>query len=69
MDNTNVFKALAKGILFGFIFFFLFVLMSFLFGAFAPSTAAAYSFLSNPLDMGILGFFVGLGIEVYPALL
>jgi len=69
-DNTPVFKALAKGVLFGFVFFFLFVLMSFLFGSLVPTstTTTAYTFLTSPLDMGILGFFIGLGIEVYPVL-
>jgi hypothetical protein len=29
---------------------------------------SAYAFLTTPAYMGLFGFFVGLGLEVYPSL-
>ena len=68
-DNRNLFKALLKGIFVGFILFFVFVLMAFLFAALgASSSSLAGAFLSSPIDMGILGFFIGIGLETYKEL-
>jgi len=69
-DNRNLFKAFLKGIFVGFILFFIFVLIAFLFGSLIPASSssippAAAQFLSSPLDMGILGFFIGIGLETY----
>ena len=68
-DNRNLFRALLRGIFVGFILFFVFVLMAFLFGALVPvsssSSVPAVGFLTSPLDMGILGFFIGVGLETY----
>jgi hypothetical protein len=65
VNNHPLFKAVLKGIFVGFVLFFIFAIMATLFASFGST----YAFLTSIPDMGLLGFFIGVGIEVYPALL
>jgi len=63
-NNHNIFRALIKGVLIGFPIALLFVIASALLLSFGLNTP----FLTSPADMGLLGMFVGIGLEIYPLL-
>ena len=63
-NNHNLFRALIKGVLIGFAVSLLFVLAATLLSAMGLSN----TFLTSGAYMGLFGFFVGLGLEVYPVL-
>ena len=63
-NHHNLFRALIKGVLIGFAVALLFVIAS----ALLAGMGLSNSFLTNDAYMGLFGFFVGLGLEVYPVL-
>jgi len=63
-NHHNLFRALIKGVLIGFAVALLFVIAAALLGTMGLTTI----FLTSPADMGLFGFFIGLGLEVYPVL-
>jgi hypothetical protein len=68
-NHHNLFRGLIKGVLVGFAVALLFVIAAALLSAMGLSAeGTAYAFLTTPAYMGLFGFFVGLGLEVYPIL-
>jgi hypothetical protein len=63
-NNHPLFKALVKGVFVGFILAFVFAIMASLF----VSLGSTYAFLTSTPDMALFGFFIGVGLEVYPEL-
>jgi len=63
-NHHNVFRAIIKGVFFGFIIALLFIIAS----ALLAGMGLTNTFLTNEAYMGLLGFFVGLGMETYPTL-
>ncbi|MEM3489822.1 MAG: hypothetical protein QXO75_09260 [Nitrososphaerota archaeon] len=63
-NGHNVIKSLGKGIFVGIALVLPFAIAGALLGAMGLS----YPFITNPGDMGLIGFFVGLGYEIYPIL-
>ncbi|MEM3871776.1 MAG: hypothetical protein QXE05_04445 [Nitrososphaeria archaeon] len=63
-NGHNIIKALGKGVFLGIALVLPFAIAGALLGA----MGLTYPFLTNIGDMGLLGFFVGLGYEIYPVL-
>jgi inner membrane protein involved in colicin E2 resistance len=65
VNNHPLFRALLKGVFVGFALAFVFVLLAALFTA----LGSTFAFLTSTPYMALFGFFIGVGLEVYPALL
>ncbi|MEM3431633.1 MAG: hypothetical protein QXM43_05415 [Desulfurococcaceae archaeon] len=63
-NGHNVIKAFGKGIFLGIALVLPFAIAGALLGA----MGLTYPFITNVGDMGLLGFFIGLGLEIYPVL-
>ncbi|MEM4067700.1 MAG: hypothetical protein QXV17_12665 [Candidatus Micrarchaeaceae archaeon] len=63
-NGHNVIKAFGKGVFVGIILVLPFAVA----GALLNAMGIPYPFITNVGDMGLLGFFVGLGYEVYPVI-
>ncbi|MEM3860698.1 MAG: hypothetical protein QW478_15110 [Candidatus Micrarchaeaceae archaeon] len=64
-NGHNIIKALGKGIFLGIALVLPFAVS----GALLSAMGITYPFVTNIGDMGLLGFFIGLGIEIYPVLI
>ncbi|MEM4067683.1 MAG: hypothetical protein QXV17_12580 [Candidatus Micrarchaeaceae archaeon] len=65
LNGHNVMKALGRGIFVGIVLAVPFVVA----GAFLNLLGLQYSLITSPADMGLLGFFTGIGLEIYPILM
>ncbi|MEM3423991.1 MAG: hypothetical protein QXE51_05445 [Nitrososphaeria archaeon] len=64
-NGHNIIKSFGKGVFVGIVLVLPFAVA----GALLGSMGLTYPFITNPGDMGLLGFFTGLGYEIYPILI
>ncbi|MEM3859988.1 MAG: hypothetical protein QW478_11415 [Candidatus Micrarchaeaceae archaeon] len=64
-SRHNLFIAMGKGVLLGFPFALLYIIVA----ALLSAMGVTYPFITSTANMGLFGFFNGFGIEVYSELI